>query len=82
MRLRRTEERTTMATTYGETTENIQWLTPDEGREFFDRQARRLLGISGEDFLRGWDAGEYDAIADDPDHPEVMRLAMLIPFGR
>ncbi len=28
----------------------IHWLSPEEGREFFDRQARELLGISGEGY--------------------------------
>ena len=60
----------------------IRFLTPDEGRAFFDEQARKLLGISGEEFLRRWDAGEFDAIADDPDHPEIMELHMIEDFGR
>lgn len=60
----------------------LRWLSPEEGRRFFDEQAHKLLGVSGEEFLRRWDAGEYDSTADDPDHPQVMRLAMLIPFGR
>ena len=60
----------------------VETLSPDESREFFDRQARRLVGRSGAEFLRAWDAGEYDAIADDPEHPEVMRLAFLIPLAR
>ena len=57
-------------------------LTRAEARAIFDAQARKLLGISGEEFLRRWDAGEYDAIADDRDHPEIMRLALLQSFGR
>jgi hypothetical protein len=38
--------------------------------------------MSGEEFLRRWDAGDFVDRVDDPDHPEIMRLAMLIPFGR
>lgn len=60
----------------------IRWLAADEGRELFDRQARRLLGMSGEDFIHRWDAGEFTAAYDDPDHPEVMEVASLLPFGR
>ena len=60
----------------------IQWLTDEEGRAFFDAQARRLLQMSGDESLRRWDAGEYDAVADDPGHSEVMQLAVLIPFAR
>jgi hypothetical protein len=57
-------------------------LDPEEAQAIFDALARELLGISGAEFLRRWDAGAYDAIADDPDHPEVMRLALLESFGR
>jgi hypothetical protein len=34
----------------------IRCLTPEEGHQFFDEQARRRLGISGEEFLRRLDA--------------------------
>lgn len=67
-----------------ETTENqIRELSKKEGREMFDRAVRRKLGISGEEFMRRWDAGYYD----DPDDrtknpPEVMDLGMLMDFAR
>ncbi len=49
----------------------------------FDRQAERSLGISGEEFLRKWDAGEYGEPDDRSKNPPgVMRLAMLVPFVR
>lgn len=60
----------------------IKWLTAEEGHRLFDTKAQELLGIPGDEFLRRWDAGEFDAIADDPDHHEIMQLAALIPFGR
>lgn len=53
-------------------------LTREEGQELFDRRARKLLGISGEEFLQRWDAGEYS----DSDAPNVASLAVLIPFAR
>lgn len=53
-------------------------LTREEGEEFFDRRARRLLGISGEEFLRRWDDGSFE----DSDDPNVTALAILIPFAR
>jgi hypothetical protein len=40
------------------------------------------MNMSGEEFLRRYDAGEFDDILDDSDHPDLMYLAMLIPFGR
>jgi hypothetical protein len=39
--------------------------------------ARELLGISGDEFRQRWNAGEYDAIADDGDHSDIMYLALL-----
>ena len=60
----------------------IQLFDPEETRQAFDAQARELMGMSGEEFIRRWDAGEFATIADDAEHPEVMRLALLIPFGR
>ncbi len=60
----------------------LRWLDDEEAREEFDGQARTWLGISGEAFLRRWDAGDYHGIEDDPDHPFVMSIAMLIPLVR
>lgn len=40
------------------------------------------MGMSGEEFLRRWDAGEYDEIADTEGHRHIMGLAFLIPFAR
>jgi hypothetical protein len=53
-------------------------LTREEGQDLFDRRATKLLGISGEEFLRRWDAGEYM----DSDDPRVSSLGVLIPFAR
>jgi hypothetical protein len=61
---------------------HVHYLSRRERHALFDRRARELMGMSGEEFLRRWDAGEFNAIADDPDRPEVMLLATLIPFGR
>lgn len=53
-----------------------------EGRAIFDRQAQKVLGISGAEFLRRWDAGDYRRVADDAEGRKVRRLAMLMPFAR
>jgi len=73
---------TDMATTVEQTSDPMRAVTPDEGRAIFDHQARRLLGISGEDFLRRWDAGEYREIADTPGNLHLMYLALLAPFAQ
>ncbi len=64
-------------------TNGYRQLSHEEGRALLDRQARRYLGISGDEFVRTWDAGLYG----DPDDrtknsPGVMRVAMLLPFAR
>jgi len=50
-----------------------------EGRAIVDHAARRYLHVSGEDFIKAWDAGQFN---DDADRMEVMRVAMLLPFAR
>lgn len=55
---------------------------PEEGREQFDAAVRRKMGISGDEFIRRWDAGEYDEIADTEGHQHIMDLAGLIGFAR
>ncbi len=60
----------------------VRIATAAEGKALFDDEARDLLGISGEAFLRRWDAGEYNGVADEGDGRKVLRLVMLIPFAR
>ncbi len=50
----------------------------EEGIALFDRAARETLSMSGHEFLRRWDCGEW---ADEED-PEVMSVAMLVGFAR
>ncbi len=57
-------------------------LSVEEGRVQFDAAARRIMGIGGDEFIRRWEAGEYDAIADTDGHRHIMDLAGLIEFGR
>ena len=53
-------------------------LTREEGRAMFDRNAREWLGMSGDEFIEKWEAGEIE----DPDRTDVIMLAIMIPFGR
>lgn len=57
---------------------DVREATPEEGLQILDRAARRRLGISGLDFLKRWDAGEYD----DSENPALSAVAVLIPFAR
>lgn len=52
-------------------------LSRDEGEKLLDRQARRYLRMSGKEFARKWKAKKIK----NPDRPEVMRVAFLLPFG-
>jgi hypothetical protein len=57
-------------------------LPPQEARDLFDRKAQDLLHMSGEDFLRRWEAGEFRNLPETPENRKIMRVAALIPFGR
>jgi hypothetical protein len=54
-------------------------MSPEESWERFDQAAQFYLHMRGEEFLKAWDAGEFD---ENPDRPEVMRLVLLRPLGR
>lgn len=50
-------------------------LTGEEFRAIFDDEAQRKLGISADEFVHRWHAGEY------PDwDPELSKLVMMLPF--
>jgi hypothetical protein len=57
-------------------------LTEEQSADLFDREARKALGISGEEFLRRWDAGEIPPIPDTPEGWPVARLVMILPLVR
>jgi len=61
---------------------DIRFLGDDDARAYFDAQSSRLLGISGEEFLRRYAAGEYAATTDAAEQRAVMKLAMLAAIGR
>lgn len=54
----------------------IEELTREDGQRLFDQAARHYLGMSGEEFLKVWKAGQYE----DVDTFEVMAVAMLLPL--
>jgi hypothetical protein len=60
----------------------LTWIDPDGARRAFDREARDRLGISGEEFLRRWDAGEFEHMDADFPPSAVARLVTLMPFAR
>lgn len=46
--------------------------------ERLDKAADRFLGLSGQEFLRRWDAGKYR----EDDRPLIAEMASLIRFIR
>jgi hypothetical protein len=57
----------------------VDILTREEGVAFFDRQARKFMGMSGEEFLRRYDEGEFRPSCQSIN---ISRMVMLIPFAR
>ena len=66
-----------MSITTEQLIEGVKELTPEEGRAFFEDEVQRLLGISGEEFLRRLDAGEYNNLYDAPGHWQIGHLELL-----
>ncbi|MGH2616767.1 MAG: hypothetical protein ACRDJC_16150 [Thermomicrobiales bacterium] len=62
--------------------DGVYFPTPEEARAIFDREAQRTLGISGEEFLRRWDNGEYQPVPDDTEGRKIARMSMMISFAR
>ena len=60
----------------------VIWVTPEEVRRMFDDAVRRRLGMSGEEFIRRWEGGEYDEVFDKPGFLYLGHLASMIPFAR
>jgi hypothetical protein len=57
------------------------FVTPEEGRRQFDEAVRARMGISGDEFIRRYEAGEYDDVADRDGSLHIGRLIGLIAFA-
>ena len=68
-----------MGTTTETTNGQIRELTHEEGLALLNREAQRYLHMSAEQFIKAWEAGDFD---EDPDRPDVMYVAMLLPFAK
>ncbi len=58
------------------------FVSAADGRRMFDEAARARLGISGEEFIRRYEAGEYADMVESEDNRYVVDLVLLIPFAR
>lgn len=71
-----------MATPVVETEDNGRGFELEESQAFFEAQVQELLGMSAEEFLTRWNAGEWDEIADEPAHWDKLWLGMLVAGGQ
>lgn len=71
-----------MTDTAESTEQSIHWRSQEELRVLFDAEARQVMGMGGEEFLRRYDAGEFVRIHDDGEDIDFVELEMLIPWGR
>lgn len=53
-------------------------LTHDEAWNLFDQNARYYMGMSGDEFKRRWDAGEYYHNDDMPNHNAIINVRMMM----
>lgn len=56
-------------------------ITAAQGRRWFDDAVRKYMQMSGEEFLRRWDAGEWHDLYDDSDHWYIGYLVDIRPFA-
>lgn len=61
----------------------VDWLTHDEAVAMFDASVRRKLGMSTEEFLRRWDAGEFfDVTEETLFGRRLNEIIMMMPIVR
>jgi hypothetical protein len=59
----------------------LKWATRQEAAALLDARAKRVLKMSGEEFVAKWRAGEFKNL-DSGDCPGVIELALLAPQSR
>lgn len=55
----------------------VRYISRREGSALLDRQARKYLGMSGEEFKRRYREGTIE----DPERADVLRISFLIPMS-
>ena len=60
----------------------VVYVRPEEGRRMFDELARKWTGLSGEEFIRRWEAGKYADLVESEDNRHIVELVLMIPFAR
>ena len=57
---------------------SVEWLTAEEARALFDERSHEITGMSGDEFVRRWEAGEIEA----NDRSGLMALVLMIPVSQ
>ena len=57
--------------------DSIETMTREEGMQLLDHQARKYLGMSGEEFVRRYREGRFE----DRHELNVARISMLLPLA-
>jgi hypothetical protein len=57
-------------------------ISDDLAHRLFDAEARRILNISGPEFLNAYETGAFGDLADDAFGRQVEYLIMLMPLGQ
>lgn len=60
---------------------NVVEYDSEQGAKLFDKIAQREMGMSGPEFLRRWDAGEWDDV-DYDEVPGLIEVRNALPFVR
>lgn len=71
-----------MSTSETASQSGVRFVEPEEAYATFDDEARKLMGMSAEEFLRRWDAGEFHEQFDMPGHEKLTWLVMLMTLVR
>lgn len=54
-------------------------VSREEARQMFEDEAQRLFGMSGDEWVRRYDAGEFDASFEDR---KVLDMYFMLPWYR
>jgi hypothetical protein len=65
-----------------ESPEGVTYLTGQAALDYFEQEIQRLLGMSGDEFLRRYDAGEYEHMEETLENRNFLEASFLISFGR
>lgn len=61
--------------THADPAADVDEQTPQQYSELLEREAKRLMGMSAEEFAERWRSGEFRG----NDDPKVTQVAMLLP---